>query len=67
MGIAIVHAGFIYPNPLSQLGQSQDNQLVTKSEMCTKLEYTVLTKHDTEILQLKTSALPVPVAVYEES
>ena len=57
----IVHTGFLYPNPFSQLQQSQYNQPINKSEMCTNLEYTVFTKHDTEIIRVQSSFLPVPI------
>ena len=56
--VGIVHAGFLNSN--SQLGQSQKNQQVNSADKCTKLEYTVLTNHDTEVLQLQTSVVPVP-------
>ena len=57
--VGIVHAGFLNPNHFSQLGQSQDNQPIKNNEKCTNLKYTVLTKHDTEVLLLQTSILPV--------
>ena len=57
--VGVVHAGFLLPNSTSRLAQSQGTQSVNSSEICTSLEYTVLTKHDTEMLKLQTSALPV--------
>ena len=65
--VGIVHAGFPYSNPVSKLGQSQDNQLVNNSDICTTLEYAVHTKYNTEILLLQTSVLPVPVSVNKEA
>ena len=59
--VGIIHAGFLTSNTFSQLGPSQDNQLVNNSETCTTLKYTVLTRHDTEVLKLQTSVLPVPL------
>ena len=61
--VGVVHAGFLHSNHFTQLGQSQDNQLVNTSEMCTNLEYTVLTKCDDEMLQLQASVIPMPVYV----
>ena len=54
-----VYSEFLYSNQSSKLEPSQYNQLVNSSKMCTSLNYTVLTKYDSDILQLQTSALPV--------
>ena len=61
--VGIIHAEFLNPKHLSHLGQSQDNQPVKTGEKCTTLEYTVLTKHDAEVLWLQTSAVPIPIPV----
>ena len=61
--VGTVKAGFLDSNSLSLLGKSQAHQQVGSSETCTKLEYTVFTKFDREILVLKTSVLPVSVYV----
>ena len=59
----IVHAGFLYSNHLSRLGQSQYNWPINKSEVCSNLEYTLFIKHDIEIMRLQISLLPVPIYV----
>ena len=61
--VGTVHAGLLNPNHFSQLGYSQDNQQVKHSEKCTYLEYTILSKYNTEVLLLQISVLPVSVYV----
>jgi predicted outer membrane repeat protein len=51
--VGIVHAGFLNSNPFSQLRQSQYNQQVNSSKICTNLEYTVLTRYNRELLLLQ--------------
>ena len=63
--VGTVNAGFLNDSN-SLLGQSQAHQRVDSSETCTKLEYTVLTKFNREILVLQTSVLPVSVYVSNE-
>ena len=63
--VGIVHAGFLYPNPSSKLENSQYNQPVNNSKICTTLKYTIYSKHD-ELLQLQTSVLPVSTYVDKE-
>ena len=64
--VGTVNAGFLNDSPNSLLGQSQAHQRVDSSEICSKLEYTVLTKFDREILVLQTSVLPLSVYVSNE-
>ena len=65
--VGTVNAGFLNnSNSLSTLKHSQEHQRVVSSETCTKLEYTVLTKFDREILVLQTSVLQVSVYVNNE-
>ena len=61
--IGVVHARFLYSNPFTQLGHSQHNQPINNGQTCTNLEYTMLTKHDTEVLVLQTSLVPKPIYV----
>ena len=49
--VGTVNAGFLNDSN-SLLGQPQAHQRVNSSETCSKLEYTVLTKFDREILVL---------------
>ena len=65
--VGIVHAGFLYSNPSSQLERSQYNQQVSDSEMCTTLEYTIYSNHDEELLQLHTSVLPVSGSINKDT
>ena len=65
--VGMVQAGFLNPKRLSHLGQSQDNQPVKTGKKCTKLEYAVLTKRDTEVLWLQTSAVPIPIPVKSDA
>ena len=61
--VGSVYTGFLYSNPSSQLEKSQYNQQINSSEMCTTLNYTIYSKHNNQILQLKTTVLPVSVEV----
>ena len=49
----------------SQLKSSQYSQLVTSSEKCTNLEYTIYSKNDDEMLLLQASLLPTNLPLYE--
>ena len=57
--VGIVYAEFLYSNRSSRLEIPQYNQPVNNSKMCTTLEYTIFSKHDEDLLQLRTSVLPV--------
>ena len=59
--IGSVYSEFLISNQSSKLGHLQYNQLISSSEMCTSLNYTVYTSHDVELLQLQTSMLPSSV------
>ena len=65
--VGSVYSKFIYSNHCSKLEQSQYNQLVNSSQTCTSLNYTIYTKDDNVLLQLQTSALPVPVYVNKDN
>ena len=49
----------------SQLKTSQYSQIVTSSEKCKTLEYTIYSKNDDEMLLLQASLLPIYLPLYE--
>ena len=61
--VGTVHAGFLNPNHLSQLKNSQYNQPVNDSEKCSPLNFTVYSKYDDEFLLLATISF-MPASAY---
>ena len=59
--IGSVYSDFLYSNQSSKLEHSQYSQLISSSETCTYLNYTIYTRLDIALLQLQTSILPSSV------